>query len=87
MTQDYLEIATAYVKKLAAEFATTSIERDKNGGTPKYERDRIRDSGLLKIAIPKAYGGWELPWHEVFKISREFAKVDSAIAHVYSYHH
>ena len=87
MTQDYLEIATAYVKKLAAEFATTSIERDKNGGTPKYERDRIRDSGLLKIAIPKAYGGWELPWLEVFKISREFAKVDSAIAHVYSYHH
>jgi alkylation response protein AidB-like acyl-CoA dehydrogenase len=87
MTQDYLEIATAYVKKLATEFATTSIERDKNGGLPKYERDRIRDSDLLKIAIPKAYGGWELPWHEVFKISREFAKVDSAIAHVYSYHH
>ncbi|MFN5922870.1 MAG: hypothetical protein ACK466_03445 [Pseudanabaena sp.] len=54
MTQDYLEIATAYVKKLAAEFATTSIERDKNGGLPKHERDRIRDSGLLKIAIPKA---------------------------------
>ena len=87
MTQDYLEIATAYVKKLAAEFATTSIERDKNGGTPKYERDRIRESDLLKIAIPKIYGGWELPWNEVFRISREFAKVDSSIAHVYSYHH
>lgn len=87
MTQDYLKIATVSVKKLAAEFATTAVERDKNGGTPKHERDRIRDSGLLKIAIPKAYGGWELPWHEVFKISREFAKVDSSIAHVYSYHH
>ena len=87
MTQDYLEIATASVKKLASEFATTAIERDKTGGTPKHERDRIRETDLLKIAIPKAYGGWELPWHEVFKISREFAKVDSAIAHVYSYHH
>ena len=87
MTQDYLAIATASVKQLAAEFATTAIERDKTGGTPIHERDRIRESGLLKIAIPKAYGGWELPWHEVFKISREFAKVDSAIAHVYSYHH
>jgi len=87
MTQDYLAIATASVKQLAAEFATTAIERDKTGGTPIHERDRIRESGLLKIATPKAYGGWELPWHEVFKISREFAKVDSAIAHVYSYHH
>lgn len=77
----------ATVQQLAAEFAATAIERDKVGGTPKYERDRIRDSELLKIAIPKAYGGWELPWHEVFRISREFAKVDSAIAHVYSYHH
>lgn len=85
--EDYLEIATASVKKLADEFTTTAIERDRVGGTPKYERDRLRDLGLLKIAIPKAYGGWELPWHEVLRISREFAKVDSAIAHVYSYHH
>ena len=75
------------VATLASEFATTAVERDKNGGTPKHERDRIRETDLLKIAIPKAYGGWELPWHEVFKISREFAKVDSSIAHVYSYHH
>lgn len=81
--KDYLET----VSGLAAEFSATAVERDKTGGTPKHERDRIRESGLLKIAIPKVYGGWELPWNEVFKISREFAKVDSAIAHVYSYHH
>jgi alkylation response protein AidB-like acyl-CoA dehydrogenase len=75
------------VQQLITEFATTAIERDQAGGTPKHERDRIRESDLLKIAIPKAYGGWELPWNEVFRISREFAKVDSAIAHVFSYHH
>jgi alkylation response protein AidB-like acyl-CoA dehydrogenase len=75
------------VATLAAEFATTAIERDKAGGTPKHERDRIRESGLLKIAIPRAYGGWELPWHEVLRTSREFAKVDSSIAHVFSYHY
>lgn len=75
------------VQQLVAEFVTTAIERDRVGGTPKYERDRIRNSGLLKVAIPKTYGGWELPWHEILKISREFAKVDSGIAHIYSYHH
>jgi alkylation response protein AidB-like acyl-CoA dehydrogenase len=86
-SHNYLAIATQLTKELAAEFDTTAIERDKTGGTPKHERDRLRESGLLKIATPKIYGGWELPWHEVFKISREFGKVDSAIAHVFSYHH
>jgi alkylation response protein AidB-like acyl-CoA dehydrogenase len=49
------------VATLAAEFATTAVERDKNGGTPKHERDRLRESGLLKIAIPKIYGGYSNP--------------------------
>jgi hypothetical protein len=34
--QDYVAIA----KSLAQEFAATAIERDRLGGTPKYERDR-----------------------------------------------
>ncbi len=66
---------------------TTAVERNKNDATPKPKRDRLRESGLLnKIATPKVYGGWELSWHELFRISREFAKVDSAIAHVFFYH-
>jgi hypothetical protein len=36
--------------------------------------------------ISKGYGGWELPWQEVFRISREFSKVDRAIDHVFFYH-
>ena len=33
------------VQALCAEFATTAVERDIEGGTPKYERDRLRQSG------------------------------------------
>ncbi len=84
---DYLVIASRLTTELATEFATTAVERDKAGGTPKRERDRLRESGLLKIAIPKVYGGWGLPWDQVLRISREFARVDSSIAHVFSYHH
>jgi alkylation response protein AidB-like acyl-CoA dehydrogenase len=82
-SQGYLEIA----KSLSAEFAETAIERDKEGGTPKRERDRIRQSGLLNLVIPIEYGGAGESWITAFEISREFAKVDSSIAHVYSYHH
>ncbi|MBF2025653.1 MAG: acyl-CoA dehydrogenase family protein [Oscillatoriales cyanobacterium C42_A2020_001] len=79
---DYLAIA----KTLAAEFGTTAIERDRIGGTPRQERDRIRESGLLKLIIPTTYGGIGENWITTFKISRELAKTDSSISHIYSYH-
>lgn len=83
ITQDYLTLATS----LAKEFAETAIERDAKAGTPKQERDRIRQSNLLKLIVPKEYGGLGETWITTFKITREFAKVDSSIAHVFSYHH
>lgn len=82
-SQDYLTLATT----LAEEFATTAVERDAKGGTPKQERDRIRHSDLLKLIVPKEYGGIGETWITTLKISRELAKVDSSIAHVFSYHH
>jgi alkylation response protein AidB-like acyl-CoA dehydrogenase len=81
-TTDYLSLS----KILAQEFAETALERDRQGGTPQKERDRIRQSGLLNLVIPKAYGGSGENWITAMQISREFAKVDSSIAHVYSYH-
>lgn len=82
-TQDYIAQAEA----LAHEFATTAIERDRQGGTPKLERDRLRESGLLKLIIPKEYGGLGERWTTALQITRKFAEVDSSIAHVFSYHH
>lgn len=80
---DYQAIAAA----LAREFAQTAVERDANGGTPKYERDKLRESGLLKLIVPKEYGGLGEAWSYTLKIVRDFAKVDSSIAHLFSYHH
>jgi alkylation response protein AidB-like acyl-CoA dehydrogenase len=82
LSTDYLSLA----KTLAQEFAGTAIERDRSGGTPQKERDRIRHSGLLNLVIPETYGGSGQNWITAMQISREFAKVDSSIAHVYSYH-
>jgi alkylation response protein AidB-like acyl-CoA dehydrogenase len=74
-------------RQLAAEFALTAVERDERGGTPKAERDALRHSGLLALSIPTRFGGLGANWSETLTIVREFAKVDSSIAHVFGFHH
>lgn len=74
-------------KLLAAEFALSAVERDERGGTPKTERDALRHSGLLALSIPTQYGGLGARWSDTLGIVREFAKVDSSIAHVFGFHH
>lgn len=80
--QNPLEIIQSLVKELAK----TAIERDKSGGTAKPERDQIRESGLLSLLIPKSFGGHEENWQTVFQLTRELAKVDGSIAHLFAYH-
>ncbi|NMG06009.1 acyl-CoA dehydrogenase family protein [Brasilonema sp. UFV-L1] len=82
-SEDYIAVA----KSLAEEFAQTAVARDAKGGTPKQERDRLRESNLLKLIVPTQYGGLGQTWITTLKITREFAKVDSSIAHIFSYHH
>jgi len=79
---DYVGIAS----ELARRFAEDAAERDKQGGTPKTQRDWIRESGLLKLTLPVEYGGDGQPWSVALRIVREFAATDSAVAHLYGYH-
>jgi len=74
-------------RQLAAEFAESAVERDRLGGTPKAERDALRRSGLLGLVIPKQYGGLGASWSEALEVTREFARVDSSIAHVFGFQH
>jgi alkylation response protein AidB-like acyl-CoA dehydrogenase len=74
-------------RELASEFARTAVERDRQGGTPKAERDAIRNSGLLALSIPRDFGGLGASWTQTFDVVREFARVDSSLAHVFGFHH
>ncbi|KAF7276544.1 hypothetical protein GWI33_010098, partial [Rhynchophorus ferrugineus] len=78
---------TAVAQFLSQQFAQTAIERDRTGGTPKYERDLIRQSGLLSLSIPEEFGGFSGRWQDVLDVVRIFAQVDSSIAHVFAFHH
>lgn len=74
------------VNGLKENFVQTASERDKLGGTAKKERDLIRRSGLLRLTSPKKLGGYGEKWSTIFHFTREIAKVDSSLAHLFGYH-
>lgn len=71
----------------AGALALTAVERDRSGGTAWGERQALRDSGLLKLAVPALYGGPEVPWPTIYRIIRRFAEVDSSLAHLFGFQH
>ncbi|MDR2690514.1 MAG: acyl-CoA dehydrogenase family protein [Azoarcus sp.] len=81
------EAALETARGLATEFARTAVERDARGGIPQAERDAIRRSGLLTFAIGKEFGGSGGSWTDTLAIVREFARVDSSIAHLFAFHY
>ncbi len=86
-TSDQQEGALAIAKALADQLASTAVERDRAGGHAQQEREWIRDSGLLTLSIPVEFGGQGADWSLVFQVIRQLAKADSALAHVFAFHH
>ena len=85
LTSHEVENPLDIAKRLAGQFALTAAERDFLGGTPKLERDEIRNSGLLGLIIPVEYGGLGADWLQTMLCIREIAKADSSIAHVFGF--
>jgi alkylation response protein AidB-like acyl-CoA dehydrogenase len=77
------DLATA----LAASLAETAVARDQAGGHAAAEREQIRASGLLSLTIPREHRGHGAAWPEFFRVVRTLAREDSALAHVFAFHH
>lgn len=75
------------VQALAAQLAATAVERDRAGGHAGAERELIRASGLLRLSVPTQYGGAGAKWSTVLGAVRTLAEADSALAHVFGFHH
>ncbi|BEG77271.1 acyl-CoA dehydrogenase family protein [Achromobacter xylosoxidans] len=75
------------VQALAEQLAATAVERDRQGGHAAAERERIRASGLLRLSVPTQYGGAGASWSTVLAAVRTLAEADSALAHVFGFHH
>jgi len=80
-------LLAARVEALAAALAATAIERDRAGGHARAERELIRESGLLTLTIPTAFGGDGAPFSTMLRVVRRLAEVDSALAHLLAFHH
>jgi alkylation response protein AidB-like acyl-CoA dehydrogenase len=74
-------------ERLAQSLAETSVERDREGGTAKRERDLIRASGLLACSVPTEHGGPGASWLEVMQLVRLLSSADSSLGHLFGFHH
>jgi alkylation response protein AidB-like acyl-CoA dehydrogenase len=72
---------------LATDLEATAIERDRRGGTPKRERDALRESGLLKLTLPLRLGGGGATWTTTLRTVRAIARADGSLGHVYGFQH
>lgn len=83
------EPATAeeLAQALADRLAETAVARDAAGGHAAAEREAIRASGLLALAIPVEHGGAGADWPVLLRVVRILARADSALAHVFAFHH
>jgi alkylation response protein AidB-like acyl-CoA dehydrogenase len=86
--EDYFaEDPIAIASALAERLSSTAVERDRVGGHAASEREWIRDSGLLALSIPAEFGGAGVSWRTVYQVIRILARADSALAHVFGFHH
>ncbi|HDR9806439.1 TPA: acyl-CoA dehydrogenase family protein [Burkholderia cenocepacia] len=60
----------------------SAAERDRAGGHAAQEKQWLADAGLLTLAVPRAFGGQEAAWPEIYDAIRQVARVDSALAHL-----
>lgn len=77
----------AVVETLAQALAATAVARDQAGGHAREERERIRASGLLTLSVPREQGGAGASWSVVLRAVRRLAHADSALAHLFGFHH
>jgi alkylation response protein AidB-like acyl-CoA dehydrogenase len=77
----------AIAEALAQRLAQTAVQRDRDGGHAAVEREWLRESGLLTLSIPAEFGGQGAGWPTIYRVIRILAQADSALAHVFAFHH
>jgi alkylation response protein AidB-like acyl-CoA dehydrogenase len=80
--KDYIDLAAS----LSKELAQSAVARDAEAGVPEEEINKLRESGLLPLIVPKQYGGIGATWIDALKIVRKLSKADGSIGQLYGNH-
>lgn len=75
------------IEQLARTLHGDAAARDRAGGHAAEARALVRASGLLNLTTPVAFGGAGRSWQEFHRGLRRIAQADSALAHVFAFHH
>ena len=81
------EVTGPGLARLREQLAATAVERDRQGGHAAEQRELIRASGLLALTIPRELGGLGGGITDFYNALRQLALVDSALAHLFGFHH
>ena len=71
---------------LSQELEQDGVKRDAKAGILEYEIERLRESGLLPLVVPKEYDGIGATWVEALKIVYELSQADGSIGQLYGNH-
>ena len=74
------------INELGPGFAKRAIEHDLNASFPTQNYNELRDSGFLKLVIPKEFGGLEFSLGEYATIGAEIGKYCGATALTFNMH-
>lgn len=77
----------AVAVELGWEFRETAAQRDRHGGSPTREIERLREVGLLTLLLPVRYGGGGGNWELGYRVIREIARAYGSLAHLLGYHY
>jgi SfnB family sulfur acquisition oxidoreductase len=78
--------AIAVAERLAADFAERSSLRDLNREWPVRELDLYSQSGLWSLNVPKAFGGPELGYATIARVTEIVSTADSSIGQIAQNH-
>lgn len=76
--QQALDVA----QKLSAEFAAGASERDADRRLPHDQVRALKDSGLLALSVPVAYGGIGISTTVLAEVFRLFGQADGSLAQI-----
>ena len=85
IASDAEAIATA--KRLAAEFAVDAVARDRERRLPIHEIDKLSQSGLWAITVPKEYGGAGVSGVTLAEVTAILSAADSNIGQIPQNHY